>query len=98
MLRVSPVSAFRDNYIWLIHNDKDAIAVDPGDAAPVEAFLKETVLPWSRCSLRTITLTMWAVSPSLSPVETFPYMARSMREIPTLTRRLTEGDRFRFRN
>ncbi len=37
MLKVTPVSAFRDNYIWLIHGtDPRRVAiVDPGDARPV---------------------------------------------------------------
>ncbi len=37
-LRVSPISAFSDNYIWLLQSSVDARAaavVDPGDAAPV---------------------------------------------------------------
>lgn len=42
MLQVTPVRAFADNYIWLIHSPRDArrvVAVDPGDAAPVRAEL-----------------------------------------------------------
>ena len=37
MLKVTPVEAFRDNYIWLIHGtDPRRVAiVDPGDARPV---------------------------------------------------------------
>ena len=38
MLEVSPVPAFRDNYIWLIHcpgDPRKVAAVDPGDAGPV---------------------------------------------------------------
>lgn len=34
-LQIIPVPAFKDNYIWLIHNGSDAIAVDPGDATPL---------------------------------------------------------------
>lgn len=44
MLQVTPVRAFSDNYIWLIHAPRDAskvVAVDPGDAAPVEQALSE---------------------------------------------------------
>ena len=33
------VPAFRDNYIWLLHNGKQAVVVDPGDAVPVEKTL-----------------------------------------------------------
>jgi hydroxyacylglutathione hydrolase len=42
MLKVSAVRAFSDNYIWLIHSPRDAtqvVAVDPGDARPVESAL-----------------------------------------------------------
>lgn len=38
MLRVTPVRAFSDNYIWLIHapaGDRRVAVVDPGDARPV---------------------------------------------------------------
>ena len=39
MLAIHPVAAFRDNYIWMVEDGTRAAAVDPGDAAPVEAFL-----------------------------------------------------------
>ncbi len=38
-LQIIPVPAFRDNYIWLIHNGTKAVAVDPGDTAPVMSAL-----------------------------------------------------------
>jgi hydroxyacylglutathione hydrolase len=47
MLQVTPVQAFSDNYIWLIHAPSDpqrVFAVDPGDAAPVERALVERQL------------------------------------------------------
>ena len=31
--------AFADNYIWMLHDGRQALVVDPGDAAPVEAAL-----------------------------------------------------------
>jgi hydroxyacylglutathione hydrolase len=31
--------AFTDNYIWMLHDGRQAIVVDPGDAAPVAAAL-----------------------------------------------------------
>lgn len=34
-MKIVPVRAFRDNYIWLLTNGQQAVAVDPGDAAPV---------------------------------------------------------------
>ncbi len=34
-IQIIPVPAFKDNYIWLIHDGIRAVAVDPGDAAPL---------------------------------------------------------------
>jgi hydroxyacylglutathione hydrolase len=38
-LQIIPIPAFKDNYIWLIHNCAQAAIVDPGDSAPVIAML-----------------------------------------------------------
>ena len=34
-----PLPAFTDNYIWMLHDGRQAIVVDPGEAAPVEQAL-----------------------------------------------------------
>lgn len=42
-LVITPIRAFADNYIWAIANSNgDVVIVDPGDAAPVEAYLAKT--------------------------------------------------------
>lgn len=39
-LSITPIAAFRDNYIWaLASSDGNVVVVDPGIAAPVEDFL-----------------------------------------------------------
>ena len=37
MLNIQPITAFTDNYIWLLYDDatRQAFVVDPGDAEPV---------------------------------------------------------------
>lgn len=40
-LRVEPILAFTDNYIWSITDSKSAVIVDPGDAKPVIAYLEQ---------------------------------------------------------
>ena len=40
MITITPIPAFQDNYIWLISNGQHAVAVDPGDATPVMAYLE----------------------------------------------------------
>ncbi|QEA14440.1 hydroxyacylglutathione hydrolase [Comamonas flocculans] len=47
-----PLPAFSDNYIWMVHDGRDALVVDPGDAAPVQQALRSMQL-----SLRTILVT-----------------------------------------
>lgn len=39
MAAIIPVPAFTDNYIWLVREGAQAAVVDPGDAAPVQAYL-----------------------------------------------------------
>jgi hydroxyacylglutathione hydrolase len=40
MLKIRPIPAFQDNYIWLIQNGNHVAVVDPGDAAPVISTLQ----------------------------------------------------------
>src|SRR5260221_4188627 len=47
MLAIHAVPAFKDNYIWMLEAGGRAVAVDPGDAAPVERFLEERALKLS---------------------------------------------------
>jgi hydroxyacylglutathione hydrolase len=44
MLNIIPIPAFSDNYIWLLHHGQNAVVVDPGDATPVIAMLKQLKL------------------------------------------------------
>ena len=38
-MNLLPLPAFTDNYIWMLHDGRQAIVVDPGEAAPVEQAL-----------------------------------------------------------
>lgn len=51
-LSILTVPAFDDNYLWLIHNGRDAIVVDPGDATVILQALNQHGL-----SLKAILLT-----------------------------------------
>ena len=44
MLTLIPIPAFADNYLWLLHDGRQALVVDPGDAAPVQQVLQENNL------------------------------------------------------
>lgn len=43
-IHIEPIPAFKDNYIWLLHNKRNAIVIDPGDAKPVIKALEEQSL------------------------------------------------------
>jgi hydroxyacylglutathione hydrolase len=34
-MKLIPIPAFNDNYIWMLHDESRALVVDPGDATPV---------------------------------------------------------------
>jgi len=51
-IRIQPISAFRDNYIWMMHDGTHAVVVDPGMAAPVLQVLDE-----QRLALSAVLLT-----------------------------------------
>ena len=44
MPQIIPIPAFADNYIWLLRDGAVAAVVDPGDAAPVIAYLERAGL------------------------------------------------------
>ncbi|MBH9552570.1 hydroxyacylglutathione hydrolase [Inhella gelatinilytica] len=52
VLSLIPVPALADNYIWLLHDGRNALAVDPGEAAPLRNALQALSL-----TLRAILVT-----------------------------------------
>lgn len=46
-MQIIPISAFTDNYIWLIVNNSEAFCIDPGEAKPVISYLDEHALKLS---------------------------------------------------
>ncbi len=46
-LQIIALAAFNDNYIWLLRRNQYAVVVDPGDAAPVMAYLQQHQLQLS---------------------------------------------------
>ena len=52
MLKIHPIPAFTDNYIWAIINDEtqEVIIVDAGDAEPVLEFVNRENLTITGCN------------------------------------------------
>lgn len=40
MLNIHPAHAFKDNYIWVVHNQNYAVVIDPGITTPVIEYLQ----------------------------------------------------------
>jgi hydroxyacylglutathione hydrolase len=93
MLRVEPVPAFADNYIWVLRRDRHAAVVDPGDAAPVLAYLEAEGL-----HLRAILCTHHHAdhvggNAELVRRNRVPVFGPAAENIPGVDHPLAEGDR-----
>jgi len=43
-IQIEPIPVFDDNYIWLLHDTRNAVVIDPGDATPVIQVLEQRKL------------------------------------------------------
>ena len=93
MPSIIPIPAFRDNYIWALRSGDQAAVVDPGDAAPVLAWLDE-----QRLRLTAILATHHHPDhvggvPALRERFDVPVFGPAHESIPQRTHPLEEGDR-----
>ncbi len=95
MLEIVPIPALTgtyDNYIWIAHDGKHAIVVDPGDATPVLAYLQAQQLKLSAILITHRHNDHIAGIPKLLEVyNTRVYGPRS-EMIPAITHHIGEGD------
>lgn len=92
MIKIVPIPAFEDNYIWLIRNDTTAVAVDPGDAAPLMEYLKQ-----HRLRLVAVLLTHHHADHTGGVAELqqrfdIPVYGPRREDIPAVTHPVGEGD------
>lgn len=95
MLQVTPVRAFADNYIWLIHSPRDprrVVAVDPGDAAPVFRALADDGLQLSGILLTHHHRDHVGGVAALLQAHPVPVFGPAAESIPGEPTRLREGD------
>lgn len=97
-LQFKQISAFQDNYIWILDDGKSAWVVDPGESSPVIQVLESNTL-----SLKGILVTHhhndhiggihellnWASKSGLPPIQV---VAGLRDDIPGRTRGVLEGD------
>jgi hydroxyacylglutathione hydrolase len=94
-LKVDPVPAFADNYIWVIHDRQHAVVVDPGDAAPVLEFLdRNSLVPVAILATHHHGDHVGGVSALLRRFRVPVYGPRA-ESISTVSLPLVEGDRVR---
>jgi hydroxyacylglutathione hydrolase len=89
---ITAIPAFTDNYIWAIHNDRQAVVVDPGDAAPVLAFLATHQLELTAILCTHRHLDHIGGIENLREVYSVPVYGRRHPHNPHITDDLREGD------
>jgi hydroxyacylglutathione hydrolase len=95
MITVTPLPAFQDNYLWLLHRGSAAAVVDPGDGEVVQAALRERGLKLAAILITHHHADHIGGLPLLRrhwDVPVYGPRAESAR-IPGLSRLLDDGDR-----
>jgi len=93
-LTILTLPAFKDNYIWLIHDGAHAVVVDPGDAGPVLAALAEHGLQLSAILLTHHHDDHIGGVPRLLRHAQVPVYGPAGENIAVVTVPLAEGARF----
>jgi len=94
-IRIHPIPALQDNYIWVIldSHQKNAVIVDPGAAEPVLAFLEQ-----EKCYLQSILVTHHHRDHTqgihhITKLFPVPVYGSEHSPLPEVTHRLAEGGR-----
>jgi len=93
---ITALPALNDNYIWAIHQDSHAVVVDPGEAAPVIAFLKGHDLQLTAILCTHRHHDHVGGIDELREVYNVPVYGRSHPNNPHITHDLKEGDRLKL--
>jgi hydroxyacylglutathione hydrolase len=90
--RIEGVRAFKDNYIWALIAGSQVAVVDPGDAAPVLAFLRREKLELAAILLTHHHADHVGGVPELLAHRAVPVFGPRTENIATVTQPLGEGD------
>ena len=92
-MRLQPVPALDDNYIWLLRDDAGrAVIVDPGDAVPVLAALDDAPPPHAILVTHHHPDHVGGIPDLLDQWPGLPVFAPADPRIPIATQRVREGD------
>src|SRR5436190_3414303 len=93
MTTIIPIPAFRDNYIWAVRDGAKAAVVDPGDAAPVLAWLDANGVHLSAIIATHHHADHVGGVAELCAKYDVPVFGPAREAIPRRTHALSEGDR-----
>ncbi len=96
MYDITAISAFEDNYIWAIHNDRHAVVVDPGDAAPVLVWLARQDISLSGILCTHRHHDHVGGIEKLRAVYNVPVYGRQHEKNPYINHDLKEGEKLRL--
>jgi hydroxyacylglutathione hydrolase len=92
MAAIIPIPALRDNYIWLVRDGGNAVVVDPGDAAPVLAYLEREALRLTGILITHHHADHVGGIGALTARHPAPVFGPARESIPGRTRAVAEGD------
>jgi hydroxyacylglutathione hydrolase len=95
MLTITPIPAFSDNYIWTLcdrSRGNAAVVVDPGDALPVESFLKDHNLELAAILITHHHADHTGGIAALTERRAIPVYGPAAESIVGVTHALREGD------
>jgi hydroxyacylglutathione hydrolase len=92
MPAIIPIPALSDNYIWLIREGQHAAVVDPGDAAPVHAYLVRESLTLTAILNTHHHADHVAGNHALLAHSSVPVFGPAREPIPGRTQALGDGD------
>ncbi len=92
MAAIIPIPALRDNYIWLVRDGSNAVVVDPGDAAPVLAYLEREALQLAGILITHHHADHVGGIGALTARHPAPVFGPARESIPGRTRAVAEGD------
>ncbi len=95
-LQVTAIPAFADNYLWLIHDGRHAVVVDPGDAAPIEAALSSGQLTLAAILLTHHHRDHAGGVTDLLRERDIPVYGPAKEAIAGVTHHVSEGDNIRL--
>lgn len=93
---VVPLSAFADNYIWTIRDERCAVVVDPGDAQPVIDYLDREKLELVAILNTHHHADHVGGNAALLARTRVPVFGPRDERIPEVSTRLADGQRFRL--